>query len=186
MTEIAGAAIDIKRTNFGDIVVVAKADLKTGSVAFPPSVSGPSFVSGAGFVSVEKPTATYPPCMGVKLVISPCTRLPPRDQKADGWDKGLFAPPYWLMSRTALAGKPNCGFGMVKWNEIGSLALGEAPLALPCKAATRTQSGTIPVITPWRDINAGEELFLEVPVVPKPQRDNKVVTWETSKKLKAK
>ena len=90
------------------------------------------------------------------------------------------------MSRTALAGKPNCGSGMAKWNEIGSLAFGEAPLALPCRAATRTQSGAIPVITPWRDIKEGEELCLEVPVVPKPQRDNKVVTWETSKKFKAK
>ena len=185
MTEIAGPTISIKRTNFGDIVVVAQADLKAGSVAFPPSVSGPSFVS------VEKPTATYPPVavhvesMGVKLVISPCVKLPPRDQPVEGY-KGLFAPPYWLMSRTALAGKPNCGFGMAKWNEIGSLAFGEAPLALPCRAATRTQSGAIPLITPWRDIKEGEELCLEVPVVPKPQRDNKVVTWETSKKFKAK
>lgn len=187
MMELAGANISIKRTSFGDIVVVAQADLKAGSVAFPPSVSGPSFVS------VEKPTANYPPlavhveCMGVKLVISPCIKLPPRDQSVDGWDKErIFAPPFWLMQRTALAGKPNCGFALAKWNQIGSLAFGEAPLALPSRAATRTQSGSIPLITPWRDIKEGEELCLEVPVVPKPQRDNKVVTWETSKKFKAK
>lgn len=167
-------------------MVIALADLKAGSVAFPPSVSGPAFVT------VAKPTATYHPtaihvkCMGVKLVITPCIRLPSRDQKAAVSDKGLFAPPFWLMSRTALAGKPNCGLAMVKWNEIASLAFGEAPLELPAKAVTAQQHGEIPVITPLRDIRAGEELCLEVAIPPKPQRDKKVVTWETSKKLKTK
>ena len=74
---------------------------------------------------------------------------------------------------------------MVRFNDISTVALGEPPLCCAQGSKTSSRRLELPVITPLRDLKAGEELFLEVPAVEKPPREKRVHSWESAAKKAA-
>jgi hypothetical protein len=181
---IARASVGLRRDSTGETRVIALEDIPEGGVALVPTVAAP------GGIVVERPTATYPVnslkvlWMDVKLVILPSYKLPPKGTQVVDWDKKAFCPPYWMVTRTALAGLGNCCLAEIVWNGRDTLKFGEAPLVLSKKIAACAAVGRVPVMTAAKNIKQGEEFVFQVAPTQSGKRSLTVSTWESSKQLK--
>lgn len=180
----AAAAVIVRRTGNNDVAVLAKKDIAAGSIAFAPSVPSISAISVPKEGSKPPPGVVRVHCMGVPLLISPCTRLRPIRELPANWKKKEFVDPFWVMARTTIAGMANCGFAEVAMEDLVTIRAGAADLKLAKQSGQQTETSMVPVIFPFRDIAKGDELIMETVASKKAVKPPVEVTWENAKRLK--
>ena len=122
---------NIKRTSFGDIVACAAQQLQPGAVAFPPSVCGPHFlVTFKESQDYPANAVDVPDWLGYHFVILPCVRQPPKGTKIEACKNKAFLPPFWVLKRTALAGKSNAELTSVQVCDLRNTSFGTPRLGL--------------------------------------------------------
>ena len=185
LAEWCRGKVNIERTSLGDFVVSAAQPLIPGAVAFPPSVSGPAFVvtfkEGHDFPANA---VDVPDWLGYHFVIMPCLRQPPKGTTVEAFKNKAFLPPFWVLGRTALAGKSNSEFTMVHVSDLRNASFGEPPLDLERKVTTKSMKGSLPVITNLLALKEGEEFVLHVEPPEKKAKARKATTWESNKKAR--
>ncbi|MCP4240221.1 MAG: hypothetical protein GY772_06630, partial [bacterium] len=172
--------VEIRRSSNGAVHVVAARDLVAGELALPPMVPSLHFLALAGKPGVVQASAavTVPPCFGGEaLVISPCTRLPPRGVLLEDWGKEPFADPGWLMQRSTNPGTANCSLVYIPVNAIARFGVGIPPPNLGKASVQDHRKGELPLLTNHKALRSGGELILTCSEVTKRARQGKAVQW---------
>ncbi len=183
--------MEIRRSASCDVTVVAVRDLAGGELTIVPIVPLLNFIFGrkTGAGPAANAVALPPRDGSEPLVISPCTRLPPRGALLQEWGKEAFASPCWLMERSSNPLAANCSWAPVTVRSVNCFECGSAPLDLGTAMTTVTASheeDVLYVLTNHKAVKTGDDLIMEGGDVAKRARPGKAPQWHDTVAKRAK